>query len=101
MRTAFISGPYRAETPFKISENIHRASVVALKYWRLGYAVICPHRNTALFDGEAPDSVWLEGDLELLSRCDVVVMMKGWTNSVGARKECAEAISQGKEVFYE
>ena len=82
MKVAFISGPYRAPTPLQTMENIHRASLVALKYWRLGYAVICPHRNTALFDGEADDSVWLQGDLEFLRRSDVVVMMPNcsWKN---------------------
>jgi hypothetical protein len=101
MKVAFISGPYRAATPMKIMDNIHRASLVALKYWRLGYAVICPHRNTALFDGEAHDSVWLEGDLELLRRSDVIVMMKGWGKSDGARDELRVAVYEGKEVIYD
>jgi len=66
MKVAYISGPYRAATVHGVVENIRRAERVALKYWQLGYAVICPHTNTALFDGAAPDDVWLAGDLELL-----------------------------------
>lgn len=101
MRIAFISGPYRDVTPHQIMENIRRARLVALKYWRHGYAVICPHSNTALFDGEADDSVWLEGDLEILRRCDVVVMMEGWRNSEGACHELEEATISGLEVIYD
>lgn len=101
MKVAYISGPYRAPTPMKVMENIHHASLVALKYWRLGYAVICPHRNAALFDGEAPDEVWLRGDLELLRRSDVVVMLPDWQKSEGAKMECDLAWKLGKDIVYD
>jgi hypothetical protein len=99
MQVAYIAGPYRATTPRGIVENIRAAESVALKWWRLGYAVICPHTNTALFDGAAPDSVWLNGDLEILRRCDVVVMVPGWERSEGATEERRVAMSLGMEVI--
>lgn len=101
MKVAYIAGPYRSATVHGIVENIRRAEKYALEYWLKGYAVICPHKNTALMDGAAPDSVWLEGDLELLKRSDVVVMIPGWVNSRGATAELAEALRLGKEVIYE
>lgn len=100
MRLAFISGPYRAATPSGIVQNIRNAERVAIEYWRKGYAVICPHKNTALFDGLAPDSVWLSGDLEMLRRCDVVVMIPGWKASSGAINEESLALNLGKEIHY-
>ena len=101
IKLAFISGPYRAETPLGIVENIRRAEAVSKKYWTLGYAVICPHMNTALFDGLLPDDAWLMGDLEMLVRCDVIVMMQGWEQSVGATEELRMAKKWGKEIIYE
>lgn len=101
MRVAYIAGPYRARTPLDILDNVQAAGRVALKYWNLGYAVICPHKNTALFDGQAPDSVWLDGDLELIKRCDVVVMMSNWRKSSGATAEHEFALANGIEVIYE
>lgn len=101
MQIAFISGPYRAETIHGIVQNIRAAEAVAIKYWHLGYAVICPHKNSSLLDGIACDSVWLEGDLEILSRCDVVVMLPGWEESEGAKKEHYEAKRLGLEIIYE
>lgn len=98
MKVAYIAGPYRAETPWKIARNIRAASEVALKYSKLGYAVICPHANTAHMDGELPDSFWLEATLELMRRCDVVVMMAGWRKSSGARAEYVEANRLGKSI---
>ena len=100
MKLAYISGPYRAATVHGILENIRRAEAVALRYWQTGYAVICPHKNTALMDGACYDHVWLEGDLEILSRCDVVVMMPGWERSEGAKAERQRAIDLGLELVY-
>ncbi len=94
----YIAGPYRSDTEFGVLENIRHAEKYALKYWKLGYTVICPHKNTAFFGGAAPDEFWLEGDLELLRRSDIVVFIPGWENSGGAKaehefsKECCKAI---------
>ena len=101
MKVFYIAGPYRADTPRGIVENIRKAESVALKYWLQGHAVICPHKNTALFDGAAPDHVWLDGDLEILGRCDAIVMMEGWSESKGAIAELAYAKRQGLEVIYD
>ena len=101
LKVAYIAGPYRASTPFQIQRNIREAAEIALKYWKLGYAVICPHTNTALFDGEAPDNVWLEGDLELIRRSDVIVMTPRWRDSSGARAEYESAVSLGIDVYFE
>lgn len=99
MKVAYIAGPYRSATPHGILENIRRAESVALKYWLRGYATICPHMNTRLFDGTAPDELWLDGDLVILARCDVIVMMYGWEKSKGATAELEYAQSLGKEVI--
>lgn len=101
MKVAYIAGPYRAKNGVTVLENIRAAEQVAIKYWRLGFAVITPHLNTAFFDGLAPDNVWLEADLEFLRRCDVVVMMKTWKYSSGAVKEHELALELEKEIIYE
>lgn len=72
MKTAYVAGPYRADTVRGIIENIRRAEEVALELWKLGFAVITPHKNSALFDGAADDSVWLAGSLELMRRSDLI-----------------------------
>lgn len=105
MKVAYIAGPYRAKTINGIVINIRKAEAVAIKYWLKGYAVICPHKNTALFDGTAPDKVWLKGDLEFIKRLipgkDVLVMMSDWKSSSGAVNECNFALSLGIEIIYD
>lgn len=91
MRVAYVGGRYRAPTVRGIVENIRRAEEVALELWKLGFAVICPHKNSALFDGACDDSVWLAGSLELMRRSDIVVLVPGWEYSTGTLAEIQEA----------
>lgn len=91
MKVIYVAGPYRAPTVRGIVENIRNAEAYALELWKMGYAVICPHMNSALLDGACPDEVWLEGDIEILSRCDVVFAMPGSNGSKGAAAELAWA----------
>lgn len=100
IEVVYIAGPYRAETIRGVVENIRRAEAVALEYWLKGFAVICPHLNTRLFDGAAPDEIWLRGDMEILRRCDVMVLVPGWERSKGTQAEYAQAVQWGKKVVF-
>ena len=103
MKLAYTAGPYRAKTLNGVIENIRLAESVAVDLWRLGYAVICPHKNTALLDGtlgEDDSHIWLEGDLVMLERCDCIVMIPGWEMSEGAKPELNFARAKGIPVFY-
>src|SRR3990172_2170462 len=101
MKVAFVSGPYRADTVHGIVKNIRRAERLSIELWKLGYAVICPHKNTALLDGVAPDDVWLQGDLAMLKRCDVCVFIAGWEKSTGAQAEREFCKENGIEIIDE
>jgi hypothetical protein len=59
----------------------------------MGYAVICPHKNTAFFGGAMglADKVWLDGDLEMIRRSDLLVGVAGWEKSEGSKAEVAFA----------
>src|SRR5262245_24540181 len=99
MIVVYIAGPYRAATEYQVLQNIRRAEEVALRVWKAGAACICPHKNTAFFGGAADDSVWLEGDLAIISRCDAVVCVPGWQASAGARGEVELARELSIPVF--
>lgn len=102
MKVICISGPYRSKDgPNGIYQNIQRAREAALKYWQAGFAVICPHLNTAFMDGACDDSVWLAGDLEIVKRCDYIYMLTGWEQSEGSLKEHDIAIDYGLTVIYQ
>lgn len=99
MKAAYVAGPYRSATIRGTVENIRAAEGVALDLWRFGYAALTPHLNTALFDGACDDSVWLAGSLELLRRCDLVVVLPGYELSDGSMAEVNEASKRGIPVY--
>lgn len=100
MKVVYVAGPFRGPDHWAIAENIRNAERLALEVWRLGAACLCPHANTAHFQNAAPDDVWLDGDLEMLSRCDAVLMTPDWERSSGARAEHEFAKQRGIPAFY-
>lgn len=101
MKCGYVAGPFRGPNAWDIEENIRRAERLALEVWRLGAACICPHTNTRFFQGAADDRVWLDGDLEILARCDFIVMTPDWRRSSGATAEHDFALTRGIRVFYD
>jgi len=100
-QVVYIAGPYRADTVHGIVENVRLAEWYAKRYWRQGFTVICPHKNTALLDGVLPDDAWLDGAMELLRRSDIVVFIPGWEKSSGSRAEMEEAKRFYKSIIVE
>jgi hypothetical protein len=99
MKLAYVAGPYRAASESGVVSNIRAAEAVAIELWKAGYAVICPHKNTALFGGLMPDDTWLQGDLVMLKRCDLVVLVPGWYKSEGTRQEVLTARDTNIPVY--
>ena len=104
MKIAYVAGAYRAETHYEVELNIRQAEAVAIELWKMNYATICPHKNTSHFDDLAPDRIWLDGDLEIISRLhggkDCLVMLPNWENSKGAKAEHEFARNRGLNIFY-
>lgn len=100
MKVIYIAGPFRGKNSWEVESNIRVAETLALDVWRSGFAAICPHANTRFFDGAAPDNVWLDGDLEILKRCDAILLTKNWEQSKGATKEMQFAKALNMPVYY-
>jgi len=103
MRLVYLAGPYRSNRgEHGVFANILKAREAAIELWRLGYAVLCPHLNTFLMGGalNETEDIWLEGDLEMLQRCDVLVVLPGWEQSQGSQAEIEQARKAGLEIYY-
>ena len=100
MKLVYLAGPYRAASEWELVQNIRNAEALALQVWQSGAACICPHKNTALFGGAADDSVWLEGDLEIMRRCDAVLCTDDWGRSQGTREEVRIATELDIPIFF-
>jgi len=102
MKLVYVAGPFKGRTSWEIEKNVRKAESLALAVWGLGVACICPHTNTRFFFhalGEG-DSVFYEGDLEILRRCDALVTTDEWAESTGARTEVELANKLGIPVFH-
>lgn len=90
----YVAGPYRPRIQgdcWAMEQNIRRAEALALEVWACGAVALCPHTMTRHYQGALPDAVWLDGDLEILRRCDAVVLVEGWESSEGTKREIEEA----------
>ena len=99
MKVVYVAGPYKAQTEHGTMLNIREAEAVAIQVWQAGHVALTPHLNTRLFGGLCPDEVLFQGCLELLRRCDAVVLVKGWSSSSGTITELKEAALMGLPVY--
>lgn len=99
VKVVYVAGPYRARTVWKVAKNIFQAKMMGLRVAKLGAMPFVPHANTAFYDGELPDRFWLEGTLEVLSRCDALLLMPKWRKSSGTKAEVKLARNLGIPVF--
>lgn len=103
MKVIYIAGPFRPKRKndcWEMEQNIRRAEELAFEVWAAGAVALCPHMNTAHFQNALPDDVWLWGDVEMLGRCDAILMTPKWAESVGAICEHGFAEEHGMPVFY-
>ena len=94
----YLAGPYRGKGRFRVVRfcqriaNIIRAWKAAKRLWSAGYAVICPHANSAMMDSGVPSERFLAGDLLMLDNCDAMVVIGDWRNSEGTLGEIDHCI---------
>lgn len=103
MMLLYLSGRYNAETHNGISENIVVARKIAVNLWEQGFSVLCPHMNTCHFEVDTQRVThddWLRGDLEMLIRCDAIIMLPGWEESKGANIELGIAAKYEIPTYY-
>jgi len=99
----YVAAPYRAKTREAVAQNVAAARHVGRIVMQLGMMPVMPTVNTAMLDfdfpGETDDQFWIDGTMELMRRCDAVVMVDGWMFSEGATAEAAEARKLGIPVY--
>jgi len=100
MKVIYVAGPYRSPYVYQIWENIQVARDFALAIWNQGHVALCPHLNSMFFEGITTPKQFILGTLELMRRCDAVVVLPRYENSEGTVGEIAEAKRLGKPVFF-
>jgi hypothetical protein len=100
-RILYVAGPYRAPTPEGVDANIAKARAAAEHLWAIGYAVICPHLNSAHMEGDP--SIYMAGDLTIIERLDPekdgLYLLEGWSYSEGSVREYYAARDKGLTIY--
>lgn len=97
MKVVYVAGPYRASNIIQQICNIRRARKYARLLWRRGIVALCPHSNSAFFDDI--DDIILPGCIELMLRCDAVLVIPNSDKSSGVRAEVAAAKHREMPVY--
>lgn len=95
----YIAGKYRGPNSWAIECNIRKAEEMAAKVWAMGLIALCPHSNSRHMEGVTTDQHMLDGTMELMRRCDAVLLLNNWRQSEGALGEIEEAKSRGIPIF--
>jgi hypothetical protein len=92
----YIAGPYRGNIP----ANIQAAREMRDAVNKIpGCFAVTPHLlGDAAPNGE-DDAFWLDGTLEVMRRCDAVMLFGDWRSSQGTMNEVKHAQQLSRPVF--
>ena len=104
----YVSGKFSDDNKARMYENIKLAYKTTTELIKSGFSVVCPHTMGVLpdkdelfiYDSEIDYNTWLDNYVEIMKRCDGVLMLPNWTDSFGARYERDVALMYGIPVFY-
>jgi len=98
---AYVAGPYRAATPLGVTVNVNRARQVGVLVAERGWHPIVPHNLSTGLEHVGDDDFWLALTLNVMEKCDVVVVAPNWQASDGTRAEIARAEELGLPVYFD
>jgi len=104
MIVVYVAGPFSANNVVDVLKNIGRGQKMCAKLFKLGFAPFCPwHDRTFITDNPDDDfsvEEFYRYSLEFLKRSDVMMVMSGWENSSGTKKEIEFAHTQKITVCF-
>lgn len=90
MKIVYIAGPYIGDGSYNnIEKNIVKAEKYAIYLANKGVGFFCPHLNSRHFEikSKASEEFYVKLDIQILKKCDVLMVIPEWRKSKGVRKE--------------
>ena len=105
MKTIYISGPIKNMT----DGNMPAFDKAEKQLKEMGYETLNPHKigeelNIRFFEmGKVPtyEDYLKEDIIQMLAKCEKVLVLPGWRNSKGSKLEIAIALACGIDVFFD
>jgi len=98
VKLCYVAAAYSSPNGWQVEMNTRLAETAALLVAQRGVSVIVPHTMSRFWGCQLPDSFWYPATLEMLRRCDAIVLAD-CRRSKGVAAELAEAQRLGLEVF--
>jgi hypothetical protein len=99
MKLFYIAGPLKASTGAGRLLNIQKAVEAASVIRRYGGACIVPHLESLFHTEVCTEEEWLKQDFELITRCDALIYLPGWSKSAGTKKEMEFSLQKKIPVY--
>lgn len=104
MKLVYIAGPYTAETNSGVMRNIQHAEEAGVYAINKGWFPVIPHKNTGgmerlAFSVKTDYTFWLRGCVQIMLKCDAVMLMDRYEESPGAQAEKRIAQAAGIPVY--
>ena len=99
MKVVYIAGRFSAPDQWQRARNVRAAETLAFAVAEVGAMPLNPLNNTHNFYGTLTEEFWYDGTLELLRRCDAVILVPGWDGSKGVQAEIDEALARKMPLF--
>lgn len=102
----YVAGKFRPRdkgNSWQLETNIRAAENLALGATMCSPRIqaICPHTMQRSFQGQIPDEQALAGTMEILRRCDAMILCTNYKTSQGSLAEIEEAQRLGIPVHYD
>ena len=97
----YLSGPMSASRALDRVRHTFRALEVSHQLWEMGLLHYCPHANSPqIGTTDVAYETWMAMDLEVLRRCDWLLLIDGWNDSEGCKREFNVAMNLGIPVAF-
>jgi len=100
VKVVYVAGPFTAPTAWEIECNVRAAEAMGVEVAGIGAMPLIPHANTRFFHGCKTPDFWYKGTIELLRRCDAMLIVPGSFQSKGVRAEIDLANECGIPYFH-
>lgn len=100
MKVVYVAGRFSAPDQWRRARNVRAAETLAFAVAEVGAMPLNPLANTHNFFGTlSEENFWYPGTMELLRRCDAMIIVPGWEGSKGVAMEIEEAKKISMPVF--